>query len=125
MVQRGVPPLAQQGGRSEVNVDRPVSLHELFPRMADLLEARARHLQEAAALDQELARLMRQAPALMERHGEGGTLSLHEVASFLGISYSTAYQMARSGAIPVFRVGRRYRVPRSALKALEVGQRPA
>jgi excisionase family DNA binding protein len=45
-------------------------------------------------------------------------LSVHEVADFLGISRSLAYDAINSGEIPSIRVGTRKLVPRAALDAL-------
>jgi excisionase family DNA binding protein len=45
------------------------------------------------------------------------TLSLPEAARWLGISRGTAYQLARSGGlpVPVLRLGRRLRIPTALL----------
>lgn len=102
-----------------------MTVFEALPRMAELLEARARHLEEVAALDRELVALMRRLPIAAKRV-EGGTLSLRDLAEVLGVSYSTVYAMVRGGSIPAVRVGRQYRVPRSALnQVLTAGSEPA
>ncbi len=44
------------------------------------------------------------------------TYSISEAAEHLGISRGLAYEMARQGAIPVLRLGRRLVVPRVALE---------
>ncbi len=44
------------------------------------------------------------------------TYSIAEAAEHLGISRGLAYEMARQGAIPVLRLGRRLVVPRVALE---------
>lgn len=46
------------------------------------------------------------------------TLSVEEAAAVLGIGRDLAYQMARTGQLPVLRLGRRYLVPQSALRDL-------
>ena len=43
------------------------------------------------------------------------TLTIEETAELLGVSRGSAYEAARSGQIPVLRVGRRLLVPRQAL----------
>ena len=44
-------------------------------------------------------------------------LRMEEAARLAGLSRSTAYQLAASGALPVVRIGRSIRVPREALLA--------
>lgn len=46
------------------------------------------------------------------------TLTVPEAAQILGISRSTAYELARVGTLPVLRLGRRLVVPTRALAAL-------
>lgn len=46
------------------------------------------------------------------------TLTLSETATVLGISRSTAYELAKSGELPVLRLGRRLVVPIRALEQL-------
>lgn len=46
------------------------------------------------------------------------TLTLPEAAHILGISRSTAYELARTGKLPVLRLGRRLVIPTSALNSL-------
>ena len=43
------------------------------------------------------------------------TLSIPEAAKVLGIGRSAAYEAARTGEIPVIRIGRRLLVPKYAL----------
>lgn len=55
------------------------------------------------------------------------TLTVSEAAVVLGVSRSTAYELARTGEIPSLRLGRRVVVPATALRSLlEAGaDRPA
>lgn len=46
------------------------------------------------------------------------TLTVAEAASVLGVSKSTAYELARTGALPAIRLGRRIVVPIRALESL-------
>jgi excisionase family DNA binding protein len=46
------------------------------------------------------------------------TVTVTEAADILGISRSTAYELARSGTLPALRLGRRLVVPTHALEAL-------
>ncbi|MFO8102067.1 MAG: helix-turn-helix domain-containing protein [Dehalococcoidia bacterium] len=46
------------------------------------------------------------------------TLTVEESARLLGISRGLAYELARTGQIPVIRFGRRMLVPRAALERL-------
>ena len=46
------------------------------------------------------------------------TLTLPEAAHVLGISRSTAYELARTGKLPVLRLGRRLVIPTDALDRL-------
>ena len=46
------------------------------------------------------------------------TLTLPEAAQVLGISRSTAYELARTGKLPVLRLGRRLVIPTNALNSL-------
>jgi excisionase family DNA binding protein len=51
------------------------------------------------------------------------TLTVTEAAEALGISRASAYEAARTGALPVLRFGRRLLVPRAAFdRLLETGQ---
>jgi excisionase family DNA binding protein len=43
------------------------------------------------------------------------TLTIEECASVLGLSRGSAYEAARTGQIPVLRIGRRLLVPRAKL----------
>ncbi len=49
------------------------------------------------------------------------TLTVPEAAVLLGISRGSAYEAARSGILPVRRIGRRLVVPRQALAAWLAG----
>lgn len=49
---------------------------------------------------------------------ERQTLTVEEAAKLLGVSRGSAYEAARSGALPVLRLGRRLLVPREALERL-------
>jgi putative molybdopterin biosynthesis protein len=51
----------------------------------------------------------------MER--DGRLLRIEDVQELLGISRWKAYEMVRRGELPVLRIGRLVRVPRSALEA--------
>jgi excisionase family DNA binding protein len=44
------------------------------------------------------------------------TLSVQEAARLLGYSRNTAYEAAKSGQLPVIRLGRKIRVPKVALQ---------
>jgi len=46
------------------------------------------------------------------------TVSVEEAGRLLGISRGTAYEAAKSGSIPVIRIGKRLLVPRAALERL-------
>lgn len=46
------------------------------------------------------------------------TLTVEEVAHLLGISRGLAYELARSGRLPVVRLGRRLLVPKVALERM-------
>jgi len=46
------------------------------------------------------------------------TITVPEAAKMLGISRGLAYEMAREGAIPTLRFGRRMVVPRAAIERL-------
>jgi len=50
------------------------------------------------------------------------TLSVEEAARILGISRGLGYELARSGRIPVLRLGKRLVVPRAQLMAM-LGER--
>ncbi len=49
------------------------------------------------------------------------TLTVEEAAVVLGIGRNTAYQAVRQGTLPVVRIGKRYLVPRVALRAMLSG----
>jgi excisionase family DNA binding protein len=46
------------------------------------------------------------------------TITVEEAGRVLGISRNTAYEAARTGQLPVIRLGRRMRVPKVALQRL-------
>ena len=46
------------------------------------------------------------------------TFSVEEAAQLLGIGRGLAYELARTGKIPVIRLGRRLLVPRARLEAM-------
>ena len=46
------------------------------------------------------------------------TLTVEEAAHLLGISRGLAYELARSGRLPVVRLGRRLLVPKVALERM-------
>ncbi len=50
------------------------------------------------------------------------TYTVEEAGKVLGIGRGLAYELARSGDIPVVRLGRRMLVPRAALKAMLEGR---
>ena len=50
------------------------------------------------------------------------TMTVEEAALKLGISRNTAYACARSGQLPVIRLGKRMLVPRAALEAMVRGE---
>lgn len=50
------------------------------------------------------------------------TYSVEQAAKELGIGRSLCYELARSGQIPVLRLGRRLRVPRAALDRMLEGE---
>lgn len=52
------------------------------------------------------------------------TLSIEETAAVLGIGRNLAYELARTGQIPVIRLGRRMLVPRQQLEAMLAGEVP-
>lgn len=49
------------------------------------------------------------------------TMTVDEAAQKLGISRNTAYACARSGELPIIRLGKRMLVPRAALEAMVRG----
>lgn len=49
---------------------------------------------------------------------ERRTLTVDEAARELGIGRTLAFQMARTGELPVIRLGRRVLVPRAALERM-------
>lgn len=52
---------------------------------------------------------------------EALTLSIDATARLLGIGRGLAYELARTGEIPVIRLGRRMLVPKARLEALLAG----
>lgn len=46
------------------------------------------------------------------------TISVEEAGRMLGIGRSCVYEMARTGALPVIRCGRKLRVPRAVLRRM-------
>lgn len=53
------------------------------------------------------------------------TVTLAEAAQVLGISRSTAYELARTGELPVLRLGRRLVISKRALDRLLEGEAPS
>lgn len=53
------------------------------------------------------------------------TMTVTEAAAVLGISRSTAYELARAGTLPALRLGRRLVVPTHALEELLESARPS
>ena len=49
------------------------------------------------------------------------TMTIEEAAEFLGVGGATAYAAAKSGQIPVIRIGRRMLVTKAGLEALLAG----
>ena len=43
-------------------------------------------------------------------------LTVEELCEVLGIGANAAYQMLNNGAIPAFRIGRRWKVPKESVK---------
>jgi excisionase family DNA binding protein len=58
---------------------------------------------------------------MMERQ----TLNVEEAAEALGISRNSAYALARTGALPTIRLGKRLLVPRAALERMLASAEPA
>jgi excisionase family DNA binding protein len=50
------------------------------------------------------------------------TLTIDEAAQQLGISRNTAYECAKTGQLPVIRLGKRLLVPRTALQRMLAGE---
>lgn len=50
------------------------------------------------------------------------TISVEQAGELLGIGRDAAYQAVRAGTIPALRIGRYWRVPRSALLRMIDGQ---
>jgi excisionase family DNA binding protein len=53
------------------------------------------------------------------------TMTVDEAAQKLGISRNTAYACARSGQLPIIRLGKRMLVPRVAFEAMVRGEHKA
>jgi len=49
------------------------------------------------------------------------THTVEEAASLLGVSRNSAYALARTGALPTIRLGKRLLVPKAALERLLKG----
>ena len=56
--------------------------------------------------------------------GERQTLTIEEAAKVLGIGRQLAYDKAKTGEIPVIKIGRRLLVPRRALEKLLADPKP-
>ena len=56
--------------------------------------------------------------------GERQTLTIEEAAKLLGIGRQLAYDRAKTGEIPVIKIGRRLLVPRAALERLLANPKP-
>jgi excisionase family DNA binding protein len=52
------------------------------------------------------------------------TYTIAEAAELLGIGRNCAYESAKSGSLPVIRLGKRLLVPRAALDRLLAGEGP-
>lgn len=68
-------------------------------------------------------------PSTISKRGRIGceTYSLSDVASMIGVSYTTAHEMAQRGTLPVtpIRVGRQYLFPKTAVhRLLEIESEP-
>lgn len=50
------------------------------------------------------------------------TLSVEQAAKELGIGRSLAYELARTGQLPIIRLGRRVRISRVRLNAMLAGE---
>lgn len=51
-----------------------------------------------------------------DEHINPSIMTVHEVADYLRLSDATVYQMARSGRIPVFHMGRVWRFKRAEIE---------
>ncbi len=60
----------------------------------------------------------------MVGHKEKLTLTVEEAAELLGIGRSLAYEMVRTGKIPALRLGGKWLISRSRLKAMVDGPTP-
>lgn len=58
----------------------------------------------------------------MSSHPELETMSVPEAGRHLGLCRNSAYLAARNGEIPVVRLGRKLRVPVSALEKMLAGE---
>lgn len=58
----------------------------------------------------------------MQENETARTFTIEEAARHLGIGRGLAYQLARQGAIPTLRLGRRLVVPRLALERMLSGE---
>jgi DNA binding domain, excisionase family len=43
------------------------------------------------------------------------TMTVKEMAQYLGIGYNKAYDLVRKGGLPALKIGRQYRIPKAAL----------
>lgn len=59
---------------------------------------------------------------MSDQNDEPLTLTIPEAAKLLRVSRGTAYEAAKTGALPTVRFGRTIRVPRRALQRLLDGQ---
>jgi excisionase family DNA binding protein len=50
------------------------------------------------------------------------TFTVEEAAALLGVGRGLAYEMARTGRLPILRLGRRVLIPRQALEAMLEGR---
>jgi excisionase family DNA binding protein len=55
---------------------------------------------------------------VLDEQPQRATLTVSEAAIVLGVSRSTAYELARTGDLPSLRLGRRIVVPTDALRSL-------
>ena len=51
-------------------------------------------------------------------------MTIPECAEYLGIGRSTAYELARTGRLPVLKLGRRLLIPKTALERMLEGRQP-
>ena len=58
----------------------------------------------------------------MERIGERKTYKIEEAGKLLGIGRNGAYEAAKSGQLPVIKIGKRLLVPKAALDRMLNGE---